>query len=105
MDEFNYYISEYFETPPPAVNVLNALAVLMRWSGDSKQIVTKMTGQRHTEDKKYPDRFSDFLTKLKEANLAGLSDGEKGQFRCLMTDQVAWQKFDHEKEKYNEQTP
>eukprot|EP00913_Durusdinium_trenchii_P005730 g5345.t2 len=48
--EFNYWISEYFETPAPAQNVLDSLAVLMQWSGDSKQIVTQMTGQRHTED-------------------------------------------------------
>jgi len=105
MDEFNYYISEYFDTPPPAVNVLGALAVLMGWSGDSKQIVTKITGQRHTEDKKYPEHFSDFLAKLKEVNLAGLSEADKERFHNLMTDRIAWQKFDHEKERYNEQTP
>jgi len=27
----------------------DALAILMGWSGDSKQIVTRITGQRHTE--------------------------------------------------------
>ena len=29
----------------PAANVLDALAVLMGWSGDCKQIVTKVTEQ------------------------------------------------------------
>ncbi|CAL1143593.1 unnamed protein product [Cladocopium goreaui] len=48
-DEFNFWISEYFDPPAPAKNVLDALAILMGWSGDSKQIVTRITGQRHTE--------------------------------------------------------
>ncbi|CAE7790212.1 unnamed protein product [Symbiodinium sp. CCMP2592] len=66
-DEFNYWISEYFDTPAPAQNVLDALAILMGWSGDAKQIVTQITGQRHTEDKKFPEKFSKFRADLQAA--------------------------------------
>mmetsp|Transcript_64857 Transcript_64857/g.169792 ORF Transcript_64857/g.169792 Transcript_64857/m.169792 type:complete len:201 (-) Transcript_64857:17-619(-) len=104
-DEFNYYISEYFDTPKPAASVLDALATLMGWSGDSKQIVTKATGQRHTEDKKFPAQFRRFLAELSEKSLGALSEADRARFKEKLTEQIAWQKFDAEAERYNEKTP
>mmetsp|Transcript_9942 Transcript_9942/g.25647 ORF Transcript_9942/g.25647 Transcript_9942/m.25647 type:complete len:201 (+) Transcript_9942:76-678(+) len=104
-DEFNYYISEYFDPPIPAVNVLDALAVLMGWTGDTKQIVTKLTGQRHTEDKKCPAHFEQSLADLKARDLSHLSEEDVQRLKDKLTEQVAWQKFDEEAERYNEETP
>ncbi|CAE8606950.1 unnamed protein product, partial [Polarella glacialis] len=103
-DEFNYYISEYFDTPAPAQNVLDALGVLMGWSGDAKQLVTKITGQRHTEDDKFPEKFEKFLAELKARSLSKLSEVAQKRFAEKLTEGVDWQKFNHKSEKYEEKT-
>eukprot|EP00931_Biecheleriopsis_adriatica_P083639 TRINITY_DN57283_c0_g1_i1.p1 TRINITY_DN57283_c0_g1~~TRINITY_DN57283_c0_g1_i1.p1 ORF type:complete len:198 (+),score=62.03 TRINITY_DN57283_c0_g1_i1:34-594(+) len=103
-DEFNYWISEYFDTPAPAHNVLDGLAVLMGWPGDAKQIVTKMTGQRHTEDKKHADKFATFCELLKECSPSKLPEADQMLFKQKLTESVEWQKYDHESEHYLERT-
>eukprot|EP00933_Yihiella_yeosuensis_P014446 TRINITY_DN12964_c0_g1_i4.p1 TRINITY_DN12964_c0_g1~~TRINITY_DN12964_c0_g1_i4.p1 ORF type:complete len:201 (-),score=37.50 TRINITY_DN12964_c0_g1_i4:100-702(-) len=104
-DEFNSYISEYFDTPQPAQNVLDALAILMGWSGDAKQIVTKITGQRHTEDKTFPEKIKQFQSALKETKLSKLSEANQHSFSEKLREGVEWQKFDDEAQRYNERTP
>eukprot|EP00930_Biecheleria_cincta_P004572 TRINITY_DN105484_c0_g1_i1.p1 TRINITY_DN105484_c0_g1~~TRINITY_DN105484_c0_g1_i1.p1 ORF type:complete len:201 (+),score=48.89 TRINITY_DN105484_c0_g1_i1:47-649(+) len=104
-DEFNFYISEYFETPPPAQSVLDALAVLMDWSGDAKQIVTKMTGQRHTEEERRPEKFKQFLGALEERRESSLPEARKSLLQQKMTESISWQKFDNEAQSYRERTP
>eukprot|EP00747_Dinoflagellata_sp_TGD_P179232 gnl/TRDRNA2_/TRDRNA2_29712_c0_seq1.p1 gnl/TRDRNA2_/TRDRNA2_29712_c0~~gnl/TRDRNA2_/TRDRNA2_29712_c0_seq1.p1 ORF type:complete len:220 (+),score=50.23 gnl/TRDRNA2_/TRDRNA2_29712_c0_seq1:54-662(+) len=105
--EFNYFISEYFDPPAPAVNTLDALAALMGWPSelDTKQIVTKITGQRHTEEQKFPAHFKKFVDELKARGLASLSESQQEVFRTKLCERIAWQKFDHERERYNERTP
>eukprot|EP00928_Gymnodinium_smaydae_P081211 TRINITY_DN64767_c0_g1_i1.p1 TRINITY_DN64767_c0_g1~~TRINITY_DN64767_c0_g1_i1.p1 ORF type:complete len:202 (-),score=54.31 TRINITY_DN64767_c0_g1_i1:37-642(-) len=104
--EFNYFISEYFDPPPPAVGVLNALAVLMDWRGDTKQIVTKATGQRHTEEPTRPEHYAAFLRELAErSSLERLPEERRATFRQRMTELIAWQKFDEEASCYKEMTP
>lgn len=103
--EFNHYISEYFDPPAPAVSVLDALAVIMGWQGDTKQIVTKVTGQRHTEDETSKEHVAKFLAALKGRNFAQLGDSEQERFQEKLCDRIDWAKFDHEKERYNEKTP
>merc|ERR1711862_523572 len=103
--EFNYFISEYFDTPAPAANVLSAVGVLMDWpAGDSKQLVTKMTGQRHTDDPKRPKQYEAFLQELRGKATSDLSDSNRERFKALLTESIAWKKFDHEAGHYNELT-
>eukprot|EP00927_Polykrikos_kofoidii_P061898 TRINITY_DN56722_c0_g1_i1.p1 TRINITY_DN56722_c0_g1~~TRINITY_DN56722_c0_g1_i1.p1 ORF type:complete len:202 (-),score=32.93 TRINITY_DN56722_c0_g1_i1:30-635(-) len=105
-DEFNYYISEYFEPPAPAVATLDALAILMGWTGkDTKQIVTAMTGQRHTDDEKCTAHFKRFLAEMKERSGSQLGEVNFEQMRAKLTENIAQPKYNHEAERYDSQTP
>merc|ERR1712217_326633 len=75
------------------------------WSGDTKQIVTKITGQRHTEDNKFPAHVQEFLDTLKDKRLSQLAAADKARFKDLMTESIIWQKFDHQRQTYDEKTP
>merc|ERR1719188_1146603 len=77
----------------------------MCWQGDTKQIVTKVTGQRHTEDEIPQEHFAKFLAALKARNFAQLGDCEQERFQEKLCDRIDWPKFDHERERYNEKTP
>lgn len=61
---FNFWISEYFEVPAPARSLLDALALLMGWQGDAQQVVKRITGQRHSEDRVAPEALKSFLREL-----------------------------------------
>merc|ERR550537_841344 len=64
-----------------------------------------MTGQRHTEEPKKPEHYAAFLQKLKAIKLQDMSQAVQEGFKEKMIERVAWQKFDHEKERYQETTP
>ena len=104
-DEFNFWISEYFETPPPAQNVLDGLAILMGWKGDSKQIVTQITGQRHTEDRLFPEKFQKFQAEFKAKRWVDLSNEQQQGLSEKLTEGVSWQKYDTFLESYSSRTP
>merc|ERR1711937_898308 len=87
------------------MGTLEALAKLMDWQGDAKQIVTKVTAQRHTEDKLSPERIGNFVEELKSRQLEMLSSDAREEFTKALVDNVAWKKFDDERERYNETTP
>merc|ERR1719401_51420 len=77
----------------------------MGWSGDAKQIVTKITGQRHTDDKLDPTRFKRFLEDLGGKRFADLGAAEQTRMLGKLTERIAWQKFDQEREEYADTTP
>ncbi|CAE7644803.1 unnamed protein product [Symbiodinium pilosum] len=79
--------------------------MLMGWSGDAKQIVTQITGQRHTEDRKFPEKFSKFRKDLKARTLACLSGTQRELFQARLTGSLEWQKYDPKTEKYSARTP
>jgi len=103
--ELNDYMCEFFDPPAPAANTLSALAILMAWSGDSKQVVTKITGQRHTDDPVNPARVREITEALKSKDLSHLSKEQRDLFHTRMTEPIAWQKFDHETDVYVPTTP
>merc|ERR1712032_1361001 len=68
-------------------------------------IVTKVTGQRHTEDEISKEHVAKFLAALKGRSFAQLGDSEQERFLEKLCDRIDWAKSDHEKERYNEKTP
>lgn len=104
-NDFNAYMSEYFDVPAPTANVLDAVATLMGWAGDSKQIVTQMTGQRHTEDKLSPEHIAKFVEALRRSAYDSLLEPQQTIFRERVTEDIAWKKFDQEQQRYIDRTP
>eukprot|EP00929_Paragymnodinium_shiwhaense_P034111 TRINITY_DN185_c0_g2_i1.p1 TRINITY_DN185_c0_g2~~TRINITY_DN185_c0_g2_i1.p1 ORF type:complete len:184 (-),score=48.39 TRINITY_DN185_c0_g2_i1:25-576(-) len=86
------------------VKTLEALAMLMDWSGDPKQLVTKVTGQRHTDDTPRPDHFNAFLAALEEREKRGISATEAEDLKLRLAADMDWPKFDHSRQEYIERT-
>uniref|UniRef100_A0A7S1WN14 Uncharacterized protein n=1 Tax=Alexandrium catenella TaxID=2925 RepID=A0A7S1WN14_ALECA len=103
--EFNCFISEYFDPPEPVSHVLSALALLMGWAGDTKQIVTHITGMHHADDDGHPEHFEEFLGRLRERTLSELQASDRERFRQEMTHWLSWPKFDSVREEYAEGAP
>merc|ERR1711924_522511 len=64
-----------------------------------------ITGQRHTDDKVDPSHAQKFVAALGERSLNQLSQTDQDLLKAKLCSPVAWQKFDHEKEKYDDEVP